>query len=99
VRALAGLALVALAGCGPSVDCALLCDRTLECQVTFDAPDDPDASRVASGERTEEESCVLGCEASPVVTVERALCIDDLEVGEPATCQEEVLACLELDEA
>lgn len=86
-----------LPGCGPSVDCELLCQRTLACEVTFEAPDDPDEERVASGERTELESCTLGCEASPLVDVDSASCIDEVDTRDANVCQEEVLTCLEFD--
>ena len=91
-----GLSLLALAGaaaCGPGVDCEALCEDALACLVTFDAPDDPDAERVASGERTERESCRLGCEASPRVDPESAACAAAANTGDPETCQEEMRAC------
>jgi hypothetical protein len=99
IAALAGLTATA---CGPSVSCENLCQRTLACEVSFQPPDDPTEERIATGERTELESCVLGCEASPLVTVESASCVDDLDaqgrLRDAAVCQGEVLACLGVDE-
>lgn len=93
--ALAAVVLLAAgAGCGPRVDCALLCQRTLACEVSFAAPDDPTGEKITSGERSDEEACRLGCEESPFVTVESATCIDGLDTSDPAQCQEETLACL-----
>jgi hypothetical protein len=87
------------AGC-PSVDCEALCQRTLACEVTFAPSDDPDELKVDTGERTALQSCALGCEESPTVTVESASCIDELEItGDPAQCQPGVVDCLGLSEA
>jgi hypothetical protein len=94
---LAAAAQLLAVGCGPTVDCELLCQRTLACEVTFEAPDDPDEQRVASGERTEQESCMLGCQASPLVDVDTARCIDDLDTRDANVCQAQVLSCLEYD--
>lgn len=80
--------------CGPSVNCENLCRRTLACEVEFAAPDDPDGALVESGERSELESCVLGCEASALVTVESASCVDEVDTSDAAECQDDVLACL-----
>lgn len=88
-----------IAACGPRVDCEALCARTLACEVTFQPPDDPSERKVQSGERSELESCTLGCEAHPAVTVDNARCIDELEVGDASVCQDQVLACLELSPA
>ena len=88
-----------LASCGPSVDCEALCRRTLACEVTFDAPDDPSGSLIQSGERTDLEACTLGCEDHPLVTVERAGCVDQLDTSDANVCQRQVLACLEIDGA
>jgi hypothetical protein len=86
----------ALAGgaCGPRVDCEKLCARTLACEVTFAAPDDPDGAKLRSGERTDEEACALGCAESTYVTVDGARCVDGVDTSDPATCQPEVLDCL-----
>lgn len=87
------------AGC-PSVDCEALCQRTLACEVTFAPTDDPDELQVDSGARTALESCALGCQESPTVTVESASCIDALEIsGDPAQCQPGVIDCLGLGDA
>ena len=83
------------AGCGPTVDCEALCDRLLACRVTLDAPDDPEGAKIEAGERTEDESCALGCAGSGVVTVERARCVDAVEIRDPGVCQDEMLVCLE----
>lgn len=92
------LSLLLLAACGPSVDCDPLCQRLFACDTTFVPPDDPDESKVTSGERTRLESCILGCEVHPAVTVEHARCVDALDVGTPDTCQAEVLDCLGLSD-
>ena len=98
-RSLGGaLALAALtSACGPSVDCELLCQRTLACEVTFGAPDDPDEALVASGDRTELESCPFGCQASPLVSVDTASCVDEVDTRDASVCQEQVLTCLNAD--
>jgi len=88
------VALSTTIACEATVDCESLCARTLACDVEFTAPDDPDGDKVASGERSELESCVLGCEVSPLVTLESASCVDGLDTSDPATCQGEVLDCL-----
>jgi hypothetical protein len=85
-----------LSACGETIDCELLCQRTLACEVTFEAPDDPDGLRVP-GERSELESCTLGCQASPLVDVASASCIDELDTRDANVCQEQVLSCLEYD--
>jgi hypothetical protein len=83
--------------CTPEVDCNALCARTLACEVTFGPSDDPDGERIASGERTDAESCALGCEESPRVTVENARCIDGLQITDDAgACQPQVMECLGL---
>lgn len=87
------------AGC-PSVDCEALCQRTLACEVTFAPSDDPDEQKVDNGDRTALESCALGCQESPTVTIDSASCIDELEVtGDPAQCQPGVVGCLGLSDA
>jgi hypothetical protein len=93
------VALAVSAGCEPAIDCNALCARTLACEVTFGPSDDPDGSRVQSGERTDAESCALGCEESPRVTVDNARCIDSLAItGDAAACQPQVMECLGLAE-
>lgn len=89
---------IAASGCGPSVDCTALCQRTIACEVSFQPEDDPTEEKVASGERTELESCAIGCEESPLVTVESATCIDALDVRDANVCQAEVLQCLGVEE-
>jgi len=92
-------AVLGTTGC-PSVDCEALCEKTLACEVTFAPSDDPDEQRVDSGERTELESCAIGCQESPTVTVESAACIDEVEVGaDPATCQAPIATCLGIEAA
>jgi hypothetical protein len=87
------------AGCGPRVNCENLCVRTLACEVTFAPSDDVNGDKIKNGERTDEESCALGCEENPAVTVESAACVDDVTNAEtdPGTCQEKVLACFGAD--
>ncbi len=86
--------------CAPDVDCVALCKRTLACEVTFGPSDDPEGQKIASNERTDEESCVVGCEESPHVTPQSAGCIDDLAIpSDPAQCQPQVMECLGLAEA
>lgn len=84
--------------CEPPVDCTALCERLLYCQVTFQASDDPNALKVEAGERTELESCRLGCEAHPRATPKGAQCVGALELGDPGVCQTQSLACLNLDD-
>lgn len=94
---LSALAAIAAAGCGPTVDCTNLCQRTLACEVTFTPADDPNEEKVASGERTVLESCAMGCLESPLVSVESATCVDGLDVRDANVCQEKVLSCLGAD--
>lgn len=96
---LAAFALIAGAGCGPTIDCTNLCQRTLACEVSFQPTDDPTEAKVESGERTQLESCALGCQESPLVTVESATCVDGLDVRDASVCQEQVLQCLGVDES
>lgn len=93
------VSVAALAGCpSASVDCDALCARTLACEVTFGPADDPDGAKIIAGERTDAESCALGCAESPTVTVDNALCVDGLEItSDPALCQDDVLRCLQLE--
>jgi hypothetical protein len=88
----------AIGGCGSQVDCAALCQHTLACEVTFATSDDPDGSRIASGERTDVEDCRAGCEENPVVTVESAQCVDaeTAKSTDPDVCQKPVLHCFGL---
>jgi len=91
---------VGAVGCAPSIDCDALCARTLACEVTFGPSDDPDGAKIASGERTDEQSCAIGCEESPRVTVDNARCIDALEITtDPAQCQPDVMDPLGLADA
>ena len=91
---------IGAAGCAPTINCEALCARTLACEVTFGPSDDPDGSRIASGERSDEQSCAIGCEESPRVTVDNARCIDSLEItADPGQCQPEVMECLGLADA
>ncbi len=98
------LALVVVAGtfasaCS-SVDCEALCRRTLACQVAFAPADDPDEQKILTGQRSEIESCRLGCEESPTVTVDAADCIDGVPPADDVDqCQAPILRCLGLDEA
>jgi hypothetical protein len=89
---------VSCAGCEPPVDCEALCSKSLACEVTFDAPDDPIDAKIESGERTELESCVMGCNDSSLVTQESAQCIEDLESENAAVCQQQVLDCLAISD-
>ena len=84
----------ALAGCGETVDCEALCVRTLKCNVSFQPSDDPDRSKVVVGDRTEQESCEVGCLENEVVTVEAGLCIENVPILDGQTCQQEMLNCL-----
>ena len=90
-----GLASASLVGCGETVNCDNLCTRTLKCNVSFQPADDPDRAKVAAGERTEQESCVEGCVANEIVTVERATCIDNVPMENAQTCQNSMLECLD----
>jgi hypothetical protein len=92
--ALGAIASLATAGCAPPVDCAAVCERTLACEVSFQPPDDPAEERVERGERTELESCTLGCQASPLVDEESAACISTLDTRDANVCQADVLDCL-----
>lgn len=98
VGALVGTLVASLgagAGCGPVVNCENLCTRTLLCEVSFAPSDDLDGARIRSGERTDAESCRLGCEENPAVTVESARCVDEItdETTDPFQCQQPVLSC------
>ncbi len=91
------------AGCGDdggadaNVNCQNLCARTLACEVTFAPSDDPEGAKIVAGDRTDAESCALGCTESPIVTADHASCIDALVItGDAAACQKPVLECLEL---
>ena len=88
-------AIVIAAGCGAEVNCENLCTRTITCEVDFKPSDDIDGAKVASGERTDLESCTLGCEENPAVTPESALCVDNVTNAsqDPAVCQPQVLDC------
>lgn len=83
------------AACGEKVNCANLCTRTLACEVTFAPSDDLEGAKIASGERTDEESCALGCEENPAVTPESATCVDGVTDAstDPVVCQPQVLEC------
>jgi hypothetical protein len=89
---------VGVSACGPTIDCEAVCRRTLLCEVDFTAPDDPQGRRVRSGERSELESCTLGCQSSSLVTVESVTCLDGIDTRDASTCQGEVLLCLGVDE-
>ncbi|MCP4502776.1 MAG: hypothetical protein GY822_22790 [Deltaproteobacteria bacterium] len=89
----------ALTGCGPDVDCEALCNRNMACEAIFDAPDDLDGEKIASGERTELEACTMGCQDHPLVTVESANCVDGLDgldTRDPSVCQSQTLQCFDV---
>lgn len=91
---------VALASGCSSVDCETLCEKTLACEIAFAPGDDPDEAKIVSGERSELESCTLGCEESPTVTVESAGCIDTIAPSDDvAVCQAPIMECLGLSDA
>jgi hypothetical protein len=93
---LAGFTSTAMwSACGPTVNCENLCARTLACEVSFAPSDDIEGAKIANGERTDAESCALGCQENPVVTVESAACVDGVtnESTNPNECQAPVLAC------
>ena len=83
---------------GGEVNCENLCKRTLACEVSFAPSDDIDGEKLRAGERTDLESCTLGCEENPRVTVESAGCVDEVEITTPAQCQQPVLACFGADD-
>lgn len=85
---------LAIAGCGPDVDCETVCETALACEVSFQPPDDPAEELVARGERSELESCVIGCRASPLVDAESAACVGTVEARDANVCQADVLDCL-----
>ena len=98
ILALLGGALVVadVASCIPRVNCEALCKRTLSCQVTFGNRDDPDGLKVASGERSPQAACSLGCQESAAVTVASAGCVDEVTITQdPLQCQDDVLRCLQ----
>lgn len=96
---LAHSAVVLASGCS-SVDCETLCEKTLACDIAFAPGDDPDEAKIISGERSELESCTLGCEESPTVTVESAGCIDTVAPSDDvAVCQAPIMQCLGLSDA
>lgn len=69
----------------------------MSCNVFFAPDDDLEELKVASGERSQSESCRLGCEDSDQVTVDRAACVDELTITtDPASCRDDVLSCLEV---
>lgn len=89
------VAVTAGAACSGEVNCENLCLHTLACEVTFAPSDDIDGAKIESGERTAEEGCALGCEENPAVTVDSALCVDNVTATDTnaATCQGPVLEC------
>jgi hypothetical protein len=90
---------VLAASCGgDNVNCDALCTRTILCEVDFAPSDDPNKEKVLSGERTEQESCVIGCEENPAVTPDSARCVDQVTDAsqDPAVCRDQVLACFEI---
>jgi hypothetical protein len=87
-------AALTLGACGGSeVNCENLCKRTLACEVSFAPSDDLEGDKVKAGDRTDLESCTLGCEENPRVTVESASCVDDVEITTAQQCQQPVLDC------
>ena len=82
-------------GCGGEVNCENLCTRTLTCEVTFAPSDDLEGAKIVSGERTDEQSCALGCAENPAVTTESAQCVDEVTNAsqDPVVCQRQVLDC------
>ena len=82
-------------GCGGSVNCENLCQHTIACEVTFAPSDDLAGDKIKSGERTNLQSCALGCEENPAVTVDSAVCVDNVTIPptDPAVCQAPVLEC------
>lgn len=86
-------------GCAPEVNCENLCQRTLACEVSFAPSDDIQGDKVKSGERTDLESCALGCGENPAVTVESAQCVDEItnKTSDPVQCQAPVLDCFGAD--
>ena len=88
------MGLLFVGGCGETVNCETLCVRTLKCNVSFQPSDDPDRAKVVVGERSEQESCTVGCLENQVVTVDAAKCIDDVPIQDGITCQKEMLTCL-----
>ena len=89
------VAVTAGAACAGEVNCENLCLHTLACEVTFAPADDIDGAKIESGERTDDEGCALGCAENPAVTVDSALCVDNVTAADtnPATCQGPVLEC------
>ena len=85
-------------GCS-SVDCEILCQKTLACDIAFAPDDDPDEQKILTGKRSELESCALGCEESPTVNVDNADCVDGVPPSEDVdVCQPPILECLGLGE-
>ncbi len=82
--------------CGDQVNCENLCLHTLPCEVTFAPLDDLEGDKIASGERSDAESCALGCADNSAITVEGALCVDEVTAADrdPSTCNANVLECL-----
>ena len=98
VSALAVAACLLANGCS-SVDCETLCQKTLACEIAFAPGDDPDEQKILAGERSEIESCALGCEESPTVTVDAADCIDGVPPSDDVdVCQPPIMECLGLGE-
>jgi hypothetical protein len=92
--ALACAFLLSLTACGgDEVNCENLCKHTLACEVSFAPSDDLEGKKIKSGERTDLESCTLGCEENPRVTEESARCVDQVTVTTAEQCQEPVLDC------
>lgn len=91
-------ALSGLASCAPEISCENLCERTLACEVTFAPSDDIDGKKVTAGSRSDQESCVLGCEENPAVTADSARCVDSVTDvdSDPVTCQRPVAACFDV---
>lgn len=88
-------AIFGASGCGQEVNCENLCTRTLVCEVDFAPSDDLEGVKIDSGERTDLQSCALGCAENPAVTPESALCVDEVTDAsqDPAVCQPQVLQC------
>ncbi|MFH1808477.1 MAG: hypothetical protein ABIJ09_07025 [Pseudomonadota bacterium] len=78
----------------PGPDCLAICDHSLACDVTFTPADDPNLRKIESGERTDRESCELGCRESLSVDAASEACILGVEAREPEQCRAELQTCL-----
>lgn len=80
---------------GRCVDCHAVCQRMVECEVSYAVGGEP--LPVVEDTDSKQGQCERGCVTTDAISPQRASCILDVDSSDPGKCQQQILVCLGVD--